>query len=53
VPREGLGRNGEYREAVRAAAREFHDGDAAVADAALAQHEQTVAVRFDKLLNGA
>jgi glycerol-3-phosphate dehydrogenase len=53
VPREGLGRNGEYREAILAAAREFHHGDTAAADAALARHEQTVTVRFDKLLNGA
>jgi len=53
LPREGLGRNGEHRAAILAAAREFHDCDAAAAEAALAHHEETVAVRFDKLLNGA
>ena len=53
LPREGLGRNDEYRDAIRAAAREFHDGDRAAAEEALAQHEQRVADRFDTLLNGA
>lgn len=52
VPREGLGRNGEHREAIFAAAREFHDGDESAALAALESHERTVATRFDKLLNG-
>jgi glycerol-3-phosphate dehydrogenase len=52
VPREGLGRHGEYRDAILAAAREFHDGDEGAATAAVAHHEETVVTRFDKLLSG-
>jgi glycerol-3-phosphate dehydrogenase len=50
LPREGLGRNGENREAVLALAGELYDGDTGMAQRALARYEKTVAVRFDKLL---
>jgi len=53
LPREGLGRNGENRDALLAAARELYDGDPAAAGEAVARYEETVAVRFDKLLNEA
>jgi len=53
LPREGLGRTGENREAILAAARELYDGDAAAAGEAVARYEETVTVRFDKLLGEA
>jgi len=53
LPREGLGRTGENREAILAAARELYDGDAAAAGEAVAHYEQTVIARFDKLLGEA
>jgi glycerol-3-phosphate dehydrogenase len=53
LPREGMGRTGENREAILAAARELYEGDPAAAGEALARYEKTVAARFDKLLNGA
>ncbi len=52
LPREGLGHNGENREAILAAARELYEGDPAAAGEALARYEETVTARFDKLLNG-
>jgi glycerol-3-phosphate dehydrogenase len=51
LPREGLGRHGENREAILAVARELYDGDPAAAGEAVARYEETVAARFDKLLN--
>jgi glycerol-3-phosphate dehydrogenase len=53
LPREGLGRTGENREAILAAARELYDGDAAAAGEAVARYEENVTVRFDKLLGEA
>jgi glycerol-3-phosphate dehydrogenase len=53
LPREGLGRNGENRDALLAAARELYDSDLAVAGEAVTRYEETVAFRFDKLLNEA
>ena len=53
LPREGLGRNGENRDALLAAARELYDGDPAAAGEAVARYEETVAARFDKLLGEA
>ena len=53
LPREGLGRNGENREALLAAARELYDGDPQAAGEAVARYDETVAARFDKLLKGA
>jgi glycerol-3-phosphate dehydrogenase len=53
LPREGLGHNGENREAVITLARELYDGDSAAAQAALARYEETVGIRFDKLLRDA
>jgi glycerol-3-phosphate dehydrogenase len=53
LPREGLGRNGENRDVLLAAARELYGGDQTVAEEAVARYEETVAVRFDKLLNEA
>ena len=53
LPREGLGRNGENRDVLLAAARELYGADQTVAEEAVARYEETVAVRFDKLLNEA
>jgi len=51
LPREGLGRTGENREAILAAARELYD-DPSAAGEAVARYEETVAARFDRLLDG-
>jgi glycerol-3-phosphate dehydrogenase len=53
LPREGLGRNGENRDAILAAARELYDGDPGSAEEAVARYDETVAARFDKLLGEA
>ncbi|MGB7933553.1 MAG: FAD-dependent oxidoreductase [Gammaproteobacteria bacterium] len=53
LPREGLGRNGEHREAILAVARELYVGDPAAAGEAVARYEETVTARFDTLLNEA
>ena len=53
LPREGLGRNGENRDAILAAARELYAGDPAAAGEAVARYEENVSVRFDKLLGEA
>jgi glycerol-3-phosphate dehydrogenase len=53
LPREGLGRNGENRDALLVAARELYDGDPGSAEAAVARYDETVAARFDKLLREA
>jgi glycerol-3-phosphate dehydrogenase len=53
LPREGLGRNGENRNAILAAARELYEGDPAAAGEAVARYEETVTARFDKLLGEA
>jgi len=53
LPREGFGRNGENRDALLVAARELYAGDQTAAEEAVRRYEETVAIRFDKLVSEA
>lgn len=50
VPREGLGRQGEHREALIQAAQDISGGTREAAEAAVRQYESAVKERFDRVL---